>query len=133
VKEKKEKPVKDIASKRWPLIKWDDKPMQGLLQLRDEVELQALNAINWYYEKKVSKNGWSRWLRFWALTYTVLGGLVPVLTATGVFAFLFKRFLHTTKGKDLLIADLHFNQFGYVLIGIAAGCVAYERFFRLLH
>jgi hypothetical protein len=103
--------------------------LNGLWQLRERAESQALEAVGWYYAKKRSKNIWSRWLRFWAISFTVLGGLVPILAATGIVEAVFRHFYNVSDSKDMQLAELHFNQFGYVLIGLAAGCVAFDRFF----
>jgi len=103
--------------------------MSGLLQLRERAELQASEAVSWYYAKKRSKNFWSRWLRFWAIAFTVLGGLVPVLASTGLIEPMLRHFFNVSDRKDIQLVELHFNQFGYVLIGLAAGCVAFDRFF----
>jgi hypothetical protein len=54
-----------------------------------------------------------------------LAGLVPILAATGLVQLLF----HSTSDEKLRLDELRFNQFGYVFIGLAAGCVAFDRFF----
>lgn len=100
----------------------------GLSELRDRAESQALDAIVWYYEKKKSKNFWSRWLRFWAISLTVLGGLIPLLSAAGFVEPALRLFGLSASGPTQVI-ELRFNQFGYILIGLAAGCVAFDRFF----
>jgi hypothetical protein len=121
--------VKNIESRSWQSIDWAEATMlEGLSKLRDRAEEQALDAIGWYYAKKTSKNFWSRWLRFWAISFTLFGGLIPVLSAAGIV----EAVLRCTGAKDALsmqLIELHFNQLGYVLIGLAAGCVAFDRFF----
>lgn len=97
----------------------------GLTRLMQIAEEQALDAIDWYYRKKKAKNRWSRWLRFLAITFTVMGGLVPILAATGLVALIF----HPANDDKLRLYELRFNQFGYVFIGLAAGCIAFDRFF----
>jgi hypothetical protein len=119
--------AKNIESKLWDNINWEENAMLGLSKLRDRAELQALDAIGWYYDKKKSKNFWSRWLRFWAITLTILGGLIPVLSAAGLVEVV--RRYYGSKETNFQLAELHFNQLGYVLIGLAAGCVAFDRFF----
>jgi hypothetical protein len=122
--------VTDIESRASVGIKWEQGAMMtGLSQLRERAELQALEAVGWYYAKKRSKNFWSRCLRFWAIAFTVLGGLVPILAATGIVEPVFRYIYNASDSKDMQLAELHFNQFGYVLIGLAAGCVAFDRFF----
>ena len=119
----------DIESRRWGSINWGENTLlDGLSKLRDHAELQALEAIGWYYEKKKSKNFWSRWLRFWAIFFTVSGGLIPLLSAAGIVQAIL-RYYGAKDETDIQLVELHFNQLGYVLIGLAAGCVAFDRFF----
>jgi hypothetical protein len=116
--------IKDIESAPWEPVVWHDAAvMESLLAIRRRAELQALDAVRWYNSKKDSKRWWSRWLRGWAITFTVLGGLVPFIAATGL--------LHAKPGSQESneVIALHFNQFGYVFLGLAAGCVAFDRFF----
>lgn len=91
-------------------------------KLRNRAELQSLNAVGWYYDKKKAKNFGSRWLRFWAITLTVFGGLIPLLSSAGIVQALLWYFAKETPNVQLV--ELRFNQFGYVLIGLAAGCVS---------
>lgn len=120
---------KNIESKPWDRIDWGQTAkLEGLSKLRDRAESQALDAILWYYGKKQSKNFWSRWLRFWAISFTVLGGLVPLLSASGIVEAALRFFGLSASGTTQEI-ELRFNQFGYILIGLAAGCVAFDRFF----
>jgi hypothetical protein len=119
----------NIESKHWDRINWaENKMLDELSKIRDHAELQALNAVAWYYNKKKSKNFWSRWLRFWAITLTISGGLVPVLSAAG-FVEAVLRYYGAKDPLNIQLVELHFNQLGYVLIGLAAGCVAFDRFF----
>jgi hypothetical protein len=111
----------NIQSEQWNSVNWQKgKMLVGLGQLRTCAEDQAIKALNWYYAKKRSKNILSRWLRFWAIFFTILGGLIPILAATGLGAYI---------PALLQVDELQFNQFGYVFIGFAAGCVAFDRFF----
>jgi hypothetical protein len=119
---------KNIESKNFDVIRWGEgAALDGLSQLRERTDRQALDAIAWYYNKKKSKNFWSRWLRFWAITFTVLGGLVPVLTAAGAVQFWLQHYGY--NDVNIQMVELRFNQFGYVFIGLAAGCIAFDRFF----
>jgi hypothetical protein len=120
---------KNIESRRYEGINWkENTTLDGLSQLRDRAELQALEAIEWYYEKKKSKNFWSRWLRFWAISLTLVGGLVPLLSAAGIVQAVL-RYYNVKDPGTVQLVELRFNQFGYILIGLAAGCVAFDRFF----
>ena len=121
---------KDIEAVPWEAVHWEaNNLMGGLSILRERAELQALDAIGWYYSKKKSKNFWSRWLRFWAILYTILGGLAPILSATGLAQLIAQYFYGNVDDRDLRLAEMRFNQCGYVLIGLAAGCLAFDRFF----
>jgi hypothetical protein len=120
---------KNIESRRSEAINWKESTtLEGLLKLRERADLQALDAINWYYEKKKQKNFASRWLRFWAISFTILGGLIPLLSAAGIVEAVLRYYGAKAPG-DIHVAELRFNQFGYILIGLAAGCVAFDRFF----
>ena len=108
----------NIDSKKWDPIVWEEgKVLEGLRLLRARADLQALDAIEWYYQKKKSKNRWSRWLRFWTISFSLLGGLVPILAATGIVERLFPQ----TDAVKQHLADLRFNQFGYIFIGPSCG------------
>jgi hypothetical protein len=118
---------KNIEVRPFESINWAETPaLEGLAKLRDRAERQALDAVDWYYEKKKSKNFFSQWLRFWAIGLTVLGGLVPVLSAAGIVEAVLR---YSGSAANLQVVELRFNQLGYVLIGLAAGCVAFDRFF----
>ncbi len=113
----------NIEPQVWTPISWEKgKEMECLTELRTRAEKESLDAIAWYYRKKQSKNFWSRWLRYWAITFTILAGLVPIIAALGLIHF------SPDPGAQKL-AELRFEQFGYVFIGLAAGCLAYDRFF----
>jgi SMODS and SLOG-associating 2TM effector domain 2 len=116
-------PGADLKSETWPVLDWSQgRRLESLNILRERAESEAEKATKWYYEKKKSKNWWSRWLRGWAITFTVFAGLVPILGASGVFSF-------RTDPSHARLLELQFNQFGYIFIGLAAGCIAYDRFF----
>jgi hypothetical protein len=120
---------KNIELRQWDVINWrENSKLEGLSKLRERAETQAQDAIAWYYDKKRSKNFWSRWLRFWAISLTVLGGLIPLLSAAGIVEAVL-RYYGAKDAASIQFIELRFNQFGYVLIGLAAGCVAFDRFF----
>jgi hypothetical protein len=120
---------KNIEPKPFECIHWAENTMiEGLSKLRARAEQQALDAVAWYYAKKTSKNFWSRWLRFWAIGLTVVGGLVPILSASGMVEAAL-RYYGWKELTDIQRIELHFNQLSYLLIGLAAGCVAFDRFF----
>ncbi len=120
---------KNIESRTFDAINWGDgTALDCLSRLRERTDRQALDAIAWYYDKKKSKNFWSRWLRFWAIGLTVLGGLIPVLSAAGIVQMALGRYGNRNAAADQFL-ELRVNQLGYVFIGLAAGCIAFDRFF----
>ena len=82
-----------------------------LNQLRQHVEDRAVEAINWYLKRKASKSFWSRGLRFLAILFTTLGGLIPVSTPLLPYDFM--------------------GQLGYVMLALAAACIGFDHFFGL--
>lgn len=75
------------------------------------VEDKAISTIDWYFSVKRSKKRASRFLRAAAIVLGVAGALVPVAVAPWT--------------------ELRQVQWGYVLLGLAAGCVAFDRFFGI--
>jgi len=98
-------------------LSWKEIDIDGsLVTLRRYVESEAQRQIEWYRVKRQRKASISVALRFSAIMLFVLGGLVPILKAT-----------LTANAVSHLGFD--FGQVGYLLIAIAAGCVAMDRFF----
>jgi len=97
-------------------LSWKDADVPNSLALIHQyVENQAQKQLDWYWNKKRPKAQMSMFLRFVAIVLFVLGGLVPLLKAT----------LPAAVAK----LPFDFGQFGYLLIGIAAGCIGLDRFF----
>jgi hypothetical protein len=88
----------------------------SLASLRHYVETEAQKQIDWYQAKLKRKAAISTSLRFIAILLVVAGGLVPLVKA-----------ILTTETVRRLPFD--FGQVGYLLLAIAAGCVAMDRFF----
>jgi hypothetical protein len=80
------------------------------------VEQEAQRQIDWYHGKRKVKARVSTALRFAAIVLLVLGGLVPILKGS-LSPDLIKRL------------PFDFGQSGYLLLAIAGGCVAMDRFF----
>jgi hypothetical protein len=78
--------------------------------LREWAEQQAEDAIAWYLRDKKLKRSASKLIRAMAVALAVAGGIAPLQTAV-------------TGG--------HATSLGYVLLAVAAGCMAFDYFFGL--
>lgn len=108
-----------MAAQPSPLsnLSWKDADIQNSLQeLRQYVESEAQKQIDWYYAKKTRKAQMSVVLRFVSIVLFVLGGLVPIIKAT-------------LPSTIIAALPFDFGQAGYLLIGIAAGCLGLDRYF----
>jgi hypothetical protein len=83
---------------------------------------QTDEAIRWYTKAKRTKATLSRWLRGAAIFAGILGGLAPI------FAAMATAMPADTDAPDF---QLLITQGGYVAVGIAAGLLAFDRFFGL--
>jgi hypothetical protein len=98
-------------------LSWKDADLDNSLrQLHEYVENEASRQIDWYYHKKIWKTRMSSTLRCVAIVLFVLGGLVPIVKAT-------------LPPKAVTDMPFDFGQAGYLLIGVAAGCMGLDRFF----
>jgi SMODS and SLOG-associating 2TM effector domain 2 len=98
-------------------LSWKDADVDNSLSLLHRyVEDQAQQQIQWYWDKKRAKAHMSMFLRFVAIILFALGGLVPIVKATLPPAITAKF-------------PFDFGQSGYLLIGVAAGCMGLDRFF----
>jgi hypothetical protein len=98
-------------------LSWKDPDVENsLLELRRYVENEAQRQITWYYAKKRRKAQVSTSLRFTSILLFVMGGLVPIIKAT-------------LRPEVIGKLPFDFGQAGYLLIGVAAGCVGLDRFF----
>jgi conflict system pore-forming effector with SLATT domain len=98
-------------------LSWKDPDVENsITELRRYVEDEAQKQIAWYYAKKTWKARMSTALRFASILLFVMGGLVPIVKAT----------LQPAAINKL---PFDFGQAGYLLIGVAAGCVGLDRFF----
>lgn len=88
----------------------------SLAALREHVENEAQRQIDWYHAKRKVKASVSTGLRFVAILLFVLGGLVPIVKAT-------------LAPETIRRIGFDFGQTGYLLLAVAAGCVAMDRFF----
>jgi hypothetical protein len=94
-----------------PLVSAEDwqRPAEALDRLRAWAEGEAGQAIEWYLRDKATKRFGSRVLRALAIAAAVAGGVAPLVTA----------------GRAQV------TPWGYVLLAVAAGCVAFDHFFGL--
>jgi hypothetical protein len=97
----------NLAAPRLREMSWD-KQLAGLGELFIWAEGLAQESIDWYLSEKRHKARWSRSLRAAAVIFVTLGGAVPLAALTA--------------GKAAL------GNWGFVLIGFAAGCLTYDRF-----
>lgn len=93
-----------------PALTWAPGGVRAdLAALRGWAERLAGEAISWYLTEKRLKARWSRRLRALGIILATLGGAVPVVA----------------------LASRHpeYGNWGYLLLALAAGTIAYDRFF----
>jgi hypothetical protein len=96
-------PLVDLAVEDWR------NPTAALDSLRQWAEKEATDAVDWYLRDKSTKRIAARVLRALAIVLAVAGAVTPLLTAG-------------TKVN---------GNWGYVLLGLAAGCLAFDHFYGL--
>jgi hypothetical protein len=107
----------DIKAEQATLV-WDPADTLGSLgKLRVYVENEAAKAIKWYFDSKASKALWSRWLRFLAISLSTIGGLLPI--AVTLLKAKYPGFIGQIE-SGLIVS---------VLLGVAAGLLAFDHFF----
>jgi hypothetical protein len=79
-------------------------------------EARAVETIDWYMREKSPKARGSRTLRVLAIVLTTLGGLAPLVDSVG--------WLRGEGMKGLVVGQL-----GYLFLGLAAACVAGDKYF----
>lgn len=102
-------PRRDMTSRPFPDLTGQE-PSAILNSLRDWAEGQAEDTIAWYLRDKAVRRSISRLLRGCAILLGVAGGVVPLISAasSGIVA-----------------------SWGYVLLAMAGGCLAFDHFFGL--
>jgi hypothetical protein len=100
----------DLAVPRWPVNGQNGRDNQlDLAELYDWAERCGRDALDWYLSEKERKARWSKVLRASSIVLATLGGVVPVVAlATGQAAF---------------------GNWGFIILALAAGCLAYDRYF----
>ena len=89
---------------------WQDTEA-ALTQLYRYAEGRALDAVDWYLQDKRGKRLWSRGLRLLAILLVTAGALQPLLDAAA-----------PGRGR---------TAWGYVLLGLAAACIGFDRFYGI--
>jgi hypothetical protein len=92
------------------LDEWQDTEA-ALTRLYRYAEGRAIDAVDWYLADKRGKRTWSRGLRLLAILLVTAGALQPLLDAAA-------------PGPSR-------TAWGYVLLGMAAACVGFDRCFGL--
>jgi hypothetical protein len=101
-------------------LSWKPADIEASLNsVRDYVEGQARQLIQWYYDKKRWKSRMSAGLRLLAIVFFSIGGLIPLIKAAFPPASI----------AALVPAGFDFGQLGYLLIALGAACIALDRFF----
>jgi hypothetical protein len=89
------------------LVNGKEDALEKLDVLYLHIEGKAREMIGWYLAHKRAPARWSRVLRFLAILFAGLGGLCPLLQSFSP----------------------HFNQLGYVALGLAAAILGFDKFF----
>jgi hypothetical protein len=90
--------------------------------LRQYAEADVESAIRWYYAKKPWKASASQFLKLLTLLATGTGGLLPILSATGLFS-------SGLAEPDRQLRILQVDQYGYLCFGLAAAFLALDKYF----
>ena len=116
-----EAPPKNIEVPRLQAhnLKWvkADEIQSSISELYQYAETSAQLSIDWYGRHKNRLAARSRRLRSATIILTSAGGLMPIVSSLG------------TPTVNLPLVNLDLSQLGYLLLGLAASCVGYDRFF----
>ena len=95
---------------------WRPDQVQTCLDsMRAYIEADVEAAIHWYYAKEGMESvGISELLKFLTLLATGLGGLLPIVSATGIFSA-------DLPEAQRQVRNLQVNQIGYLCFGLARG------------
>lgn len=120
---KKKRRTRDIVtpSLNIPNLKWTThaETQESIGVLYQYVEANAQASIEWYARSKNLKAWMSQGLRFLAIMLTTLGGLTPILSALDLSS------VNLPQG----LGRLNLGQLGYLLLGLAAACIGFDRYF----
>ncbi len=113
----------NIEAPKWKAPSWKPDQVAACLDsLRQYVEEDVEAAIHWYYAKKPWKAWASQLLKSLTLFTTGLGGLLPIVSATGVFSYRLPE-------AQRQLRNLQINQIGYLCFGLAAAFLALDKYF----
>ncbi len=113
----------NISPAQWTPPSWHpDQVLKCLDAMRQFVEDDVEGAIRWYYAKKPWKAWASQLLKFLTLFATGLGGLLPIVSATGIFS-------SGLPEAQRQLRNLQVNQIGYLCFGLAAAFLAFDKYF----
>jgi hypothetical protein len=99
----------DLEPGRFPELPWGDADLAASLEaVYHWVEGEAIRAASWYLYEKKAKSRWSRALRILAILFATAGAALPFIAANN---------------------DVVDFEWGYVLLALAAGAVAMDRYF----
>ncbi|HXI23793.1 MAG TPA: SLATT domain-containing protein [Pyrinomonadaceae bacterium] len=101
-------------------LKWktDHEIQASIGELYQYAEENASKSIAWYGKQKRKKAVMSRILRGMAIIFTIAGGLTPIIAALGL------QSIGSPPGRQVQVGQL-----GYLLLGLAAACVGFDKFF----
>jgi hypothetical protein len=107
----------DIKLEEWDPTAWSKlPPEEAAKHLLDHVLAQATEAESWYRRRKGQRATLSRALRAIAIVLAAVGGLAPILAGLRAGAI-------TMETATVI------SQLGYLFIGVAAGLMAFDRYF----
>lgn len=107
----------NITVGKWDPEIWKSRsPDEAIHSLFAYVDTEASKAVAWYENAKGSKATSSRVFRGFAIVLFVLGGLAPI--AAGIMS-------KATADAEMVVI----TQSGYMMLGIAAGLLAFDRYF----
>ena len=95
----------------YEIINNDDDVLIKLDKLYQNTEEKARNAIEWFLRKKERPARYSRSIRIWAIIFTIIGGVSPIL-----------------QGVQYL-SQFNFTQYGYIALALAAGLLGFDKYF----
>ena len=100
---------------------WSGEVTTHLERLRAYAEGKIHDELGWYYRKKKGRSVTSQMLRFAAVAFSVLGGLVPLLMS--VFA--------SRPSWEWLkpFESVQFGQLGYLFLAVAGGLFLLDKYF----